>query len=401
MIPAPEGSNKHERIGKHTYSTQGRKISWNLGSRAKALALRGQRAAPFPGRRKTGALSPRRSRCLDRSPSERSGGRHGGAVSVMATQRATATVPVLPPEIGAAVARGWRSLQLTREQIRAYFERRHPGQRIPLHEKVAVRCAFHSEDNPSCTLFLDGNGGFNCHACGAKGNLFQFEVRFSSCSLDQAKINVGEITGATPVPRREGEVNLGPPVAIYDYRDENAITLFQKRRYEPETGKKTFRIFHPADKGWKPGIDAKEQEKARRILYNLPDLVKANLVFFCEGEKDCQNVMDANLFAENAFSMAATTTFDGAWQQGHSPKWLDSYGSYFTGKQVVIFEDNDEPGRIYAATAAAAISKYALAVRVVSFPELPEGGDVSDYLAAGHTTQELEKRVKDAPKWIL
>ncbi len=75
-------------------------------------------------------------------------------------------------------------MQLSREQIRAYFERRHPGQRIPLRKKVPVRCAFHSEDNPSCTLFLDGNGGFNRHACGAKGNLFQFEARFSSCSLD-------------------------------------------------------------------------------------------------------------------------------------------------------------------------------------------------------------------------
>jgi hypothetical protein len=306
---------------------------------------------------------------------------------------------ILPEEIAAAAGRSWHQIQLTREQIRAYFERRHPGQRIPLREKVAVRCAFHSEDNPSCTLFLDGNGGFNCHACGAKGNLFQFEKRFSSCSPDQAEINVAAITGATPVSRREGEVNLAPPVAIYDYRDENGRSLFQKRRYEPETGKKIFRIFHPADKGWNSGIDAKGTEKTRRILYNLPDLVKANLVFLCEGEKDCQNVMDANLFAENALSIAATTTFDGAWQQGHSPKWLDSYGSYFTGKQVVIFEDNDEPGRIYAATAAAAISKYALAVRIVSFPELPEGGDVSDYLAAGHTTQELEKQVKDAPVW--
>ena len=79
-------------------------------------------------------------------------------------------------------------MQLNFEQIRLYFERRHPGQRIPAREKAPVRCAFHSEDTPSCTLFLDGNGGFNCHACGAKGNLFQFEARFSSCSLDQAEI---------------------------------------------------------------------------------------------------------------------------------------------------------------------------------------------------------------------
>lgn len=288
-------------------------------------------------------------------------------------------------------------MQLNFDQIRAYFEHRHPGQRIPAREKVSVRCAFHAEDNPSCTLFLDGNGGFNCHACGAKGNVFQFEARFSSCSLDQAEVNVAAITGAVPEARHE-EADLGAPVALYDYRDENGLTLFQKRRYQPEIGAKTFRIYRPVEGQWKAGIDAKEGERTRRILYHLPDLVKANLVFFCEGEKDCENLMDANLFASHAFSIAATTTFDGAWQKGHSPKWLESYGPYFTGKQVLIFEDNDEPGRIYAQAAAAAISKYAYAVRIVSFQDLPEKADVSDFLAE-HTAKELEKRIRESAIW--
>lgn len=289
-------------------------------------------------------------------------------------------------------------MQLSFDQIRRYFEARHPGQRIPMREKAAVRCAFHSEDTPSCTLFLDGNGGFNCHACGAKGNLFQFEARFSGCSLDEAEKAVAALTGATPVIRREGEATLGPPTAVYDYRDENALTLYQKRRYEPEIGEKTFRIFRMVDGQWKTGIDAKDGERTRRVLYNLPHLVKANLAILCEGEKDCDNVMNANLLSKFGFSIAATTTYDGAWQKGHSPKWLESYAPYFTGKQVVIFADNDEPGRIYAETAAAAMVKYAYAVRIVSFPELPEKADVSDFLAA-HSPEELEKRVRASRIW--
>jgi AAA domain/CHC2 zinc finger len=287
---------------------------------------------------------------------------------------------------------------LSYEQIRRYFEHRHPGQRIAAREKAAVRCAFHSEDTPSCTLFLDGNGGFNCHACGAKGNLFQFEARLSGCSLDEAERKVAEITGAVPEPRREGDANLGTPVALYDYRDENGITLYQKRRYEPELGAKTFRIFRTVDGQWKPGIDAKEGEKTRRVLYNLPHLVKANLVYLCEGEKDCENVMNAGLLAKHGFAIAATTSFDGAWQKGHSPKWLESYSPYFTGKHVVIFADNDEPGQIYAETAAAAIARYAYRVRIVSFPELPEKGDVSDFLAT-NPVEALERRVTETPPW--
>jgi hypothetical protein len=289
-------------------------------------------------------------------------------------------------------------MQLNFDQIRRYFEHRHPGQNIPAREKVAVRCAFHDEANPSCTLFLDGNGGFHCHACGAKGNVFQFEARFSSCSLDQAEINVAEITGASPVARREGDAQLGPPTAIYDYRDENGLSLFQKRRYEPEIGEKTFRVFRQVDGTWKTGIDAKDGERTRRVLYNLPAVVKANIVFLAEGEKDADNLLDANLFAKHAFSIATTTTFDGAWQKGHTAKWLDSYAPYFTGKQVFIFEDNDEPGWIYAETAAASIAKYAYAVRVISFREMPEKSDVSDFLKE-HTAAELEQRMVKTPLW--
>jgi hypothetical protein len=289
-------------------------------------------------------------------------------------------------------------MQLTFEQIRTYFEHRHPGQRVAAREKVAVRCAFHSEDTPSCTLFLDGNGGFHCHACGAKGNIFQFEARFSACSMDQAEINVAQITGATPEARREGSANLGAPTAVYDYRDENGIVQFQKRRFEPETGAKTFRVFHAENGAWKTGIDAKEGARTRRLLYHLPDVVKANLVFLCEGEKDCDNVMNADLFAKHGFATASTTTYDGAWQKGQTAKWLDSYAPYFTGKQVIIFADNDEPGLVYAETAAAAIKPYAFAVRIVEFPDLPEKADVTDFLAA-HTAEELEKRVREAPLW--
>lgn len=286
-------------------------------------------------------------------------------------------------------------MELTYDQKRKYFEVRHPGQRIPARDKVAVCCAMHDEKNPSCTLFFDGNGGYHCNACGAGGNLFQFEARFSSCSMQQAELNVAEITGAKP-SRSWGD--LGPPVAFYDYRDENAEVLFQKRRFQPPLGKKTFRIFHPTDKGWAIGIDPDGGPPTRRVLFNLPALVKANVAFLCEGEKDCINVGNANLFASFGYSIACTCTFAGAGKEGESPKWLETYNPYFAGKQVFIFADNDEPGRVYAEAAAAGISRLAYRVRIITFPELPSGGDVSDYLEL-HTVAELEEKIKSAPVW--
>jgi hypothetical protein len=286
-------------------------------------------------------------------------------------------------------------VELSFDQIRKYWEVRHPGQRIQAREKVTVCCVLHGEDNPSCTLYLDGNGGFNCHACGAKGNLFQFEARFSKCTLQQAEINVSEVTGAkASVPMGK----LGPPVAFYDYRDENGTVLYQKRRYEPELSSKTFLTYRATPKGFVSKIDPPDGPPTRRVLFNLPDMVKANMIFLTEGEKDAVNLGSAGLFANAGYNIACTCSYGGAWQAKESPKWLDSYDPYFTGKFVIIFADNDAPGRVYAEHVAAAIQKYAYRVRIVYFPELPEKGDASDYLEA-HTVAELEAKVKAAPVW--
>ena len=90
------------------------------------------------------------------------------------------------------------SMILTFDQIRRFFEHHHPGQRIGARNKASVKCLFHDDSTPSCTLFLDGAGGFHCNGCGASGNVFQFQARISGCSLAEAERQVAEITGATP-----------------------------------------------------------------------------------------------------------------------------------------------------------------------------------------------------------
>jgi hypothetical protein len=285
-------------------------------------------------------------------------------------------------------------MQLSFEQIRAYFEARHPGQPIPSRAKVVVRCAFHPDKNPSCTLFLDGNGGFYCHGCGAKGNTFQFEMRFSNCSMDEARQKIADLTGA----RMDSGGSQGQCTAVYDYRLADGTTSFQKRRYESPEGGKKFAIFRPDGKaGWLAGLD--EAQKARKVLCNLPDLVTANLALLAEGEKDCDNLNRQNLFSDKPhIHVAATTNCEGAWRQGDSPKWLDSYSPYFAGKHVVIFEDNDDSGRTWATYVATEVSKYAHSVRRISFPDLPEKGDVSDWLL-DHSKDELQKLIDAAPVW--
>jgi hypothetical protein len=69
------------------------------------------------------------------------------------------------------------------------------------------------------------------------------------------------------------------------------------------------------------------------------------------------------------------------------------------GRQVVILPDNDEAGRKHAEQIAQSLYGRAASVRIVSLPDLPPKGDVSDWLAAGHTVGELLQLVAQTPEW--
>ena len=282
---------------------------------------------------------------------------------------------------------------LTFDQIHRYFENR-LDRSLTTRDKIAVRCPFHEDRTASATVFLSGNGGFNCQGCSAKGNTFQFEMLFSKCSMSEAKQKIAEITGA----KLDYSGNRGPCTAVYDYRKHDGTVAFQKRRHEPPDAPKTFLIYHPSDSGsWNSGIG----EDTKKILYNLPALVACNVALLAEGEKDCGTLESLNLFRDIPdVRVAATTNFEGAWQPGHAPKWLDSYSPYFTGKHVFVFEDNDESGRTWADYVTRQVYPYAESVRRISFHDLPEKGDVTDWMEA-HSAEELKKRLQSVPRWEI
>ena len=284
-------------------------------------------------------------------------------------------------------------MNLTFDQVRKYYEKR-LERSLPPRPKVSVKCPFHDDATASATVFLSGNGGFNCQACPAKGNTFQFEMRLSNCTMEEAWEKIAEITGA----ELESTGPKGPCTGVYDYRQVDGTIAFQKRRYSRPDGKKDFFIFRSdGNNGWLSGLT--DEQKNRKVLYNLPDLVTANVVLLPEGEKDCDTLNGLNIFAGHPdIRVAATTNSEGAWEPGHAPKWCDHYNPYFTGKRVIIFEDNDEPGRVWADYVSAQVGKFAESVRRVSFHDLAEKGDVTDWMKL-HTEQDLLKRIIASPRW--
>ena len=166
----------------------------------------------------------------------------------------------------------------------------------------------------------------------------------------------------------------------YDYRDAEGNLLFQVVRFDP----KDFRQRRPDGRGeytW--SLDGIE-----RVLYRLPELLAAypsETVFVPEGEKDTIRLTDLGL--------AATTNPEGA------GKWRDEYTATLKGRHVTILPDNDEEGNKHAEKVARSLYDVAASVKVVALPGLPEKGDVSDWLDAGNTVQQLLGIVDETPEW--
>jgi len=221
-------------------------------------------------------------------------------------------------------------------------------------------CPFHADGQgkpPHQPNLQVSERGFFCHACGAKGGLRQLAER------------LGVTVGA----------GGGSPEVAYDYRDEIGNLLFQVVRYKP----KAFAQRRPDGQGgwiW-------DLRGVRRVLYRLPELL-ANpdaVVYVTEGEKDADRLAREGL--------TATTNSGGA------GKWGKEHAEALQGRDVVILPDNDDPGRKHAQQVARALDGVARSVKIVELPDLPEKGDVSDWLATGHSVEELKAVVEAAPVW--
>src|SRR5204863_2098366 len=67
---------------------------------------------------------------------------------------------------------------------------------------------------------------------------------------------------------------------------------------------------------------------------------------------------------------------------------------------VVIIGDNDPIGRQHARDVAQSLDGVATCVQLIeSMPDVPEKGDVVDWLAAGHTGDDLLALVSETPEW--
>lgn len=228
-----------------------------------------------------------------------------------------------------------------------------------------------------------------CTGIKTRGEAHQWLVQNGFIGEDNNKVSMGrevmQVMKSSTAPET-ALISLAEPagkprntpakiVATYDYRDEAGVLLMQSVRMEP----KRFRQRRPEGEGWTWSV-----KDVRVLPYRLPELLAAAdaTVYLVEGEKDADRLASLGL--------VATTNVGGA------GKWKVAHSQFLRGRRVVILPDNDEAGRDHAKKAAKTLGGVALDVRIVSLPDLPKKGDVSDWLDAGGTVEELVRLHSEA-----
>jgi hypothetical protein len=181
----------------------------------------------------------------------------------------------------------------------------------------------------------------------------------------------------TPKPKATN--GRSPTVATYDYVDAAGSLVFQAVR----RADKTFSQCRPDGRGgtiW-------NLQGVERVLYHLPEVLEAvakgRTIYIPEGEKDVDTLRRLGLIA--------TCNPMGA------GKWQASYSETLRGADVVILPDNDQPGRNHAELVGTSLQAIAASIKVLPLSNLPDHGDVSDWITQGHSADDLQRLSEDAP----
>jgi Virulence-associated protein E len=200
--------------------------------------------------------------------------------------------------------------------------------------------------------------------------------------------------------KANGHARGGGPAATYDYDDANGKLVFQKVR-NPADSKNRFWCRQPNGRG---GWINNTKGIKRKPLYRWPEIVEAMAqgkeIAVAEGEKDCDNLWRIGIPATCNFDGAADVTKD----PNAKPKWKLEYSEQLANARLIVFNDNDPQGYAHADAVCRMSIGVAKRVRRLDlkphWPEIPEHGDVSDWLTKGGGTRgRLAELMATAPAY--
>lgn len=258
---------------------------------------------------------------------------------------------------------------LNLDEVASHFEQAKRNGR-----KYRALCPVHGDKTPSLEI-SQGKKGI-LFKCWSRGCPFEQIIAAVGLAMDDVMSNVHTSTASNGHHRRpwdsvqayidyqtrkHGWVHAG----TWDYLGEDGRIRFKSIRFNQPDGGKQFRPMHPTAEGWQAS-----DPPGKLPLYGLDKFDGAERVYVCEGEK-CAEVA-------RALGLTATTSAHGA-RAAQKSDWTP-----LAGRECVILPDHDDEGELYAGAVREALLALdpPARVKVLRLPDLPDGGDIVEYVEA-------------------
>ena len=242
----------------------------------------------------------------------------------------------------------------------------------PAKNQHMVRCVCHADSTASLSIKGTPDGGVLLFC-------------FAGCRGADVRQALGVPAAGAGGARKRVSMEPDPSarriVAEYVYRDAIGDTLAIKRRWYPKTF--DWMAWDVPQQRMRTGLPASGQ--GGLPLYRLPEVLSAAgagvPILVVEGEKDADNLA--------ALGYVATTVPEGASGAGSAYDALR--WSPCAGADVILLPDCDDAGRAHAERLVDVLLPICAVVSVLTLPDVPPKGDVSDWLALpGRDRQALD-----------
>lgn len=243
-----------------------------------------------------------------------------------------------------------------------------PGGKMEGQEYV-IKNPTRADGKPGSFKVNVSTGLWSDFATSDGGNdLISLIAYLKKCSQGEAAKTLSIFLGVTPKQPQKSKVT-----ASYIYHDEHGSPVLKIDRIEPgKSSNKDFYQYHREQGKWKPGANG------NFLLYNLPDVLSAQLVIWVEGEGKSDVI--------KKFGLCGTCIPGGA--KGDLSKKIKAELDRLKGKDVVVLPDNDEIGQAFAVAVAGYLQGKAQSVKIVLLPDLQPKGDVKNWAAIPSNDKE-------------
>lgn len=257
-----------------------------------------------------------------------------------------------------------------------------------------ICCPFHNEKTPSMSVKFIPNANkerYHCWGCEAKGDAIDFIIKYKNMTYDKAREYLGlsmekterelqfdKILSRIDWDIKNTEYKQGYKfLGLFEFVNEQNEIVYYKAKFLKPNGKKASSYYRfSGDKiiNNRDGI-----EELPYNLYNvLKGIAEGKIIIFVEGEKDANNI---NSLLKNKNYVA--TSIKGCTD-------LKILKSEFM--KIMVLGDTGEAGEKYVNNIKYNFLKDASSFKIINLPGLKSLGnnkDVTDWLEAGYTKQEL------------